>query len=349
MAWHIPGMGESKPYCGDDKFKSVRCPTKKEGHDVKVIKRGCRKSACPTCWTDYVNREAGKATDKLFELRELYRLAGHDLRHPVHFVVSPPAKDYDRPEPELREQARSIAKRAGVVGGCIVFHPYRFKGRDTVEHRAFKFPLKRSQENFRAGFGQDPKYEPHYHIIGFMPDYDIDRPFRGLKSSDLQAATGWIYKNIGRTTRKGLPMNVYGKIQYELTHVGIKPNSRQGCTLTWFGIASGNSLKVTTVKTEEDAICSVCGTQMHLYQEDEDHGPHSYHRITRHYHLRPEALARNEDRLAKWLGPKILGLKPDELGAKYQARKNEDTRNKARARRAMHELQRDFDELDDDE
>lgn len=305
MAWNIPGMKEAQKYCGDKNFYTVKCSTGKEGHDHRAVKKSCKKSTCPTCWPDYVNQEAHRATQRLFEARRLYALRGYDLRHPVHMVVSPPAEVYGRPEPELRATARKIALATGIVGGCIVFHPYRFQGRETIKHEDFKFPLKASQEKYRACMSEDPKYSPHYHIIGFMPRLKKGEAFTGLKSNDLEASTGWTYINFGRYTRKGLPINVFGKIQYELTHVGVKDEGRQGHTLTWFGLVSYNALAVEIRKIETEDLCTVCGSPNHMWIQGDDKGPHIYKKVERSFFIKPEAFDRVEKRFVKFLPVRV--------------------------------------------
>jgi hypothetical protein len=158
-----------------------------------------------------------------------------DIMPPKHFVNSLPHKlwymartlgNYDA----LRKESYKIAKKAGILGGVCVFHPFRWKS-------------KRKSWVF----------SPHFHIVGFG----------WLEGKEVYKESGWITKNLGtRTTYDDL----YDTLSYELSHCGISQqvvnqSRARGIvsSITWFGSLSYNKLKVPDSDKKK---CPHCGAYL---------------------------------------------------------------------------------------
>lgn len=159
-------------------------------------------------------------------------------------VVSPSAQlvmecDYKR----LKKLALRAARRAGVRGGCIIFHPWREnESADGTKNGTWRF-------------------SPHFHILGYG---------WVTETSDVYQETGWLVHNVG--VRK----SVYATLMYQLSHAGVwmgpsRKQRRQETsagilpiakstkyhTLSWFGCLSYNKLRVPKCEREVER-CPLC-------------------------------------------------------------------------------------------
>jgi len=219
-------------------------------HDRFVVQHSCHKPDCPICYDSWASRQATTSADRLFQAINLYRKEGYKIETPRgfypmgridHIVFSPPqdlAKELIKTpggSRTLRTMAIDIMKNAGVVGGAIVFHPFR---QNDIR-----------EPNFNPDMPEGVWYEsPHFHVIGCG---FID------KSNDVYASTGWTYKKMDRRA------TVQGTIKYTLTHCGIADGFQ---ALTYFGLFSNNKIVVDTIeKVTEPIKCKACGEALHLY------------------------------------------------------------------------------------
>lgn len=179
--WRFPGQGVAYPTCGT--FYVVACLEHRPGYARKV-KNNCGRAECPTDYRTWL----AKATNKIVE--RITAGLPHPYSKAIHVTLSPPTSQWGRfGEKEnylkMRRKAVTLAKKAGISGGLLVFHPYR--------------------GNKKAGW----HYAPHFHTLctGWILDYDKLKPRLG----------GWLVKN--HRTRK----NIGGTAYYILSHAGVKP------------------------------------------------------------------------------------------------------------------------------
>jgi hypothetical protein len=78
-------------------------------------------------------------------------------RNPIHLTVSPEKDFWDMPYPQLRANVYRVLKAVGIVGGSVIYHPFRTK------------PLR---------------YSPHFHVLGY-----------GWHNG--RSISGWVIKNLG--------------------------------------------------------------------------------------------------------------------------------------------------------
>ena len=84
---------------------------------------------------------------------------------------------------KTRRKAIRIAKKAGMIGGALIFHPYR---EDSKNYWYFS---------------------PHFHILGYGWI---------VQTATIYDKTGWIVKN--HRVRKSIGATAY----YQLSHAGVK-------------------------------------------------------------------------------------------------------------------------------
>ncbi|MCZ7401221.1 MAG: hypothetical protein O8C61_03265 [Candidatus Methanoperedens sp.] len=243
----LPGQGEqTNDKCGEWTHP-LSCPNHGQMtldgliHDRYVATHSCHNPNCPVCYESWASRQAVNSSDRLIQAIGLYKHEGHQIGRVNHIVFSPPqdiAKELIRTpggSRRLRTMAGEHAKKAGVRGGAMIFHPFRQN--DPRE------------DNFRPDLKPYVWYaSPHFHVIGF-----------GWlkKSNDFYDQTGWIYHNVGRRE------TIKGTIKYTLTHCGIAKGFQ---AVTYFGMISNNKIVIDSIQRVTEAIkCQACGEELHLY------------------------------------------------------------------------------------
>ena len=225
----LPGHGLARSDCGE--FFMIGCL--EHGYIEKHVKT-CMRADCPICRQKWAGRLAGKAEHRISQAQ------GHGP--PKHVVVSLPQSDYGLVQTDyrkLRRKVYTIAKRTGVVGGCLVFHPFRRKC-----NRCGSIPEMGHSACLSCG---NPLFEwyfsPHFHIVGFGWIEGTGEEFN---------RSGYIVRNVGRRKSVG------GTVLYILSHAGVHLEYH---VLTWFGALSYNKLKVEP-ELREGNTCPTCGAPL---------------------------------------------------------------------------------------
>lgn len=200
----LPGHGTPGSMCGENIL--IGCESCGKTHDVKS---SCMKRECPECWRKWAHKLAIKSSMRMWS-GGLFKMKGRRGFRLLHTVISFPHDTLG----SLRTKARKIAKEHGIVGGLIIYHPFR----------------QDDEHNFI------PDGYTHFHVIGLAPGNVTP----GGKNSD------YIFKVIRDAKRgdyKGFrkPKDISACIYYLLTHCGIMEGSH---SLTWFGALSYNSFSL---------------------------------------------------------------------------------------------------------
>lgn len=260
--FQLVGTGEpSGQFCGLPRKLAV-CPN----HHHRVFYHSCNQWSCPTCFISSVSRAARRAEDRLTVSIQAYRGTSQRLGRPQQIIFSPPSSQYFLSLEDLKQKALTYAARVGVVAGGIVFHPYRIKSvyfwplREHLRElpksqRRGVWNLVRTNALGLSSWRDYVEYEPHFHIVGFMPSV--------LEKSDVfYQSTGWIYKN--SSAREGGLRSIRATAAYLLTHAAYIPGKK---TVTYFGLSSYNKIVVERVNPRyEDLKCAVCGLPMSLHR-----------------------------------------------------------------------------------
>jgi hypothetical protein len=199
------------------------------------------KRGCPSCYQKWASHEGKVSATRLW-------ISGYSIARGkpfkrgfrvLHCVVSLPQGDYN----ENRDKARKICKRHGLLGGLMVWHPFR-------------------QDD-------DKQYVPdgyeHYHVIGLA---------RGdVKPGGMSLDGKAIFKVIPDAKRgdyRGFmrSRDVKNCIRYLLTHCGILEGRH---SLTWWGVMSYNSMSNAKLDLEFPGVmsrvkefkrrCKFCGSE----------------------------------------------------------------------------------------
>jgi len=249
LLWSLPSHGKAYSDCGKTLVKGcVEHGDHPDGKDfIRLFRRSCRRSACSVCYeswasagaerglirisafvsgfdhVDHLINEVKSATWRLprryFHERLQIDLEGvlkRSKRKFIHVVFSPPQdSDFSSPEAyrRLRKKAYVVAKRSGLHGGCMVFHPFRLRCsrcKSSIPDHKRVCPSCGSAvfEWFRS---------PHFHVIGWGWIVNTKKIF---------PAIGWIVVNL--KVRK----SVYHTLKYLLSHAGVIKGFH---TTTWFG------------------------------------------------------------------------------------------------------------------
>ena len=126
---------------------------------LERVKYSCHRPLCPTCWTDWANREVKKAVKRL----DSYRLKGRSVK-PVHVIVSVPTVDFGLSLEIMRKKAYSVLKRVHCHGGVVIYHPFR-------------------QKKDKSWY-----FSPHFHVVGYGWIMDIRANY---------VHSGYVVKNVG--------------------------------------------------------------------------------------------------------------------------------------------------------
>ena len=161
--WELVGHGpQTNGYCG--RFLKFKVCNRVELHAqshlngvshvgqvfVRKIHRSCNNPRCPTCcFSGWAKREADKISQRI-------EAASKRFGNSQHIIIPVPLSDYGLAEfhnDKLRAKIQKLLSDRGVIGGCLIFHPFRFAN---------------YQESIEKGVLYGWRWSPHYHCIGFI-------------------------------------------------------------------------------------------------------------------------------------------------------------------------------------
>ena len=156
-------MGKTNDYCGTFfKFKicnrvELHTQSNLDGVShagqvfVRKIHRSCNSPRCPVCcfsgWAKVVSGQ---------EFAQRIEEATKHYGQPQHIIIPVPESDYYLAEfhnDPLRVKIKQLIFNRGVVGGCLIFHGFRYAD---------------YQESIAKGVLFGWRWNPHYHCIGFI-------------------------------------------------------------------------------------------------------------------------------------------------------------------------------------
>jgi hypothetical protein len=182
--WQLVGSGSAYSDCGTWRYRgclniAAHNVNRLDGIQVagrvyiQRYRRNCLRASCTTCYEGWTGKETRKAT---------YRFNQYVTKgRAIHITLSPDPNTC-KSFKELKKIARNLLKKAGIVGGLMIFHPFR-------------------QDIDKLWY-----WSPHFHVMGHGWVKNTDQIFY---------KTGWIIKNIG--VRKSISSTIF----YQLSHCGI--------------------------------------------------------------------------------------------------------------------------------
>jgi len=202
---------------------------------VEIHSHSCHRPSCPVCYLSWASREAHRIEGRLAE-------AGKRFGKAEHVVVSVPFWDYGLGYEYLRKKVVRILKSRGVIGGCLIFHGFRYN-------------------NVRLWY-----WSPHFHVLGVIKGgYKCRncnheragcRSCNGFNGREVRGfeKDGYIVKVLGK--RK----TIFGTAWYQLNHSTIRTNVKRPHACTWFGVCSYRKMKVKVEKKK--SLCPICGEEL---------------------------------------------------------------------------------------
>jgi hypothetical protein len=202
---------------------------------VEIHSHSCHKPSCPVCYLSWAIREAHKIE---------CRLAGAKKRFgkPEHIVASVPVSDYGLNYEDLRNRVVRILEDRGVIGGCMIFHGFRYS---TV----------------RLWY-----WSPHFHVLGVIKGGYRCRDCNHERG-DCRGCDGFNGKEVRGFEGDGYIVKVmaerktiFGTAWYQLNHSTIRTNVKRPHACTWFGVCSYRKLNVKVDKKK--SLCPICGEEL---------------------------------------------------------------------------------------
>lgn len=271
--WDLPGHGRALVDCG--KIIVLGCDNVEKHPDNmnfgRMRKNNCRRKQCPTCFEGWATAEGERSlirlassvvgvktvresifrlkVEKRKEPRQIFHKAltselevmvnSKHGRKPIHVVLSPPEGLIDETVKGYRfgrRMAYRIAKESGLIGGCVVFHPYRLKcakcGGTIEDYR------KQCSECGCSDF--EWFFSPHFHVVAFGW-------LSCIKEGYLRH--GWVVKGLG------VRESVFWTMRYLLSHAGVSTFFH---ATTWFGELAYNRLIRVVKNLDLREICPYC-------------------------------------------------------------------------------------------
>lgn len=226
--WELVGHGkQTNSYCGS--FFGWKICNRVELHVqsgldgvshvgevfTRKLYRSCHSARCPICcFSGWARREADKITQRIEAASRRFGVS-------QHIVVSPPESDWGLAEvhiEKLRVKVKKLLFVRGVVGGCLIWHPFRYA--DYLE-------------SLEKGVPFSWRWSPHFHVIGFiLGGYSKCRHCSKLYRASVVTCAGCdgfemktrrFYEK-DKTIVKVLDerITVFGTAWYQLNHSGIK-------------------------------------------------------------------------------------------------------------------------------
>ena len=198
---------------------------------VQKVFNSCDKPSCPVCYKKgWAVREAGRIEARLKE-------AAKHFGQVEHIVCSVPVKDYDLDLEHLRKKVIEVLSNCGVVGGCVIFHGFRYR-------------------RLKGWY-----WNVHFHVLGFiLGGYSRCRHCTGGNCYACDGVEGRLYRayrDNGYIVRVlDERRTVGGTAWYQLNHATVKVGVKCFRVATWFGVCSYRKLKVSPELRRR--LCPIC-------------------------------------------------------------------------------------------
>jgi hypothetical protein len=230
---------------------------------VKSVYRSCDNPLCPKCYKyGYSVREAGRIESRLKEASKRFGLV-------EHIVVSVPVNNYASSLEDLRKKCVKVLSVRGVIGGCLIFHAFRYHRRNETY------------------VGEKPHwfFSPHFHVLGFISGEGYGKcrscafnPARVHSWDECKSCNGFegltrrLWEEEGGRSGSGYIVKVLDKRKtvggtawYQLHHASVRrgSNSKKSRVATWFGVCSYRKLKL--INGKDVGIkhkCPICGKDL---------------------------------------------------------------------------------------
>lgn len=294
----IPGVGyKSSKECGIIK-KAAACLADPK-HFSRPYPLKCGKMTCPVCYQIEITRNAKRASDRIHgfidALRGVDSPEYKDIQKQserwMHVVLSAPPGLFEQTDDVTKMYRIGIdmAKRLGLKGGYIVYHPYRIdpQYRDMfIDMNQALVDHQSDTEKFWEQFirrdvlnlGHWTKYliwSPHWHFVAF----GFLKNTTDFHQENHYGSSGWVYKNLNpngidlerayNEKDVGYHDHIRTILSYQLNHAAYVPGKK---SLRAFGVVHPSFVKRledVAILDMRRAVCPVCQAPVVRYEVDE--------------------------------------------------------------------------------
>lgn len=214
---------------------------------IKKARFTCHKPSCPVCHKySWAVREAKSIEARLVALSKRFGEV-------EHCMISVPSVDYGLSLEQLRKKAIKILYDCGIIGGCLIFHGFRY--------------------NLRKHW----YWSIHFHVLGFVVggysrcrhckggdcyacDGSMGKFYRAYRSDGY--SKGYLVKVEEKRKKSyyGDKPNIMGTAWYQLHHATIDVTKKCFRVCTWFGVASYRKFRLTRLRRR--SLCPICGEEL---------------------------------------------------------------------------------------
>ncbi len=220
----------------------------------------CNNFRCPKCYKAASVRSASHIEQRLKKAEKLFGMKAE------HGMIQVPYSLFGKPEPAFRKEMTTALRARGIVGACLIFHPFRYRSGKFVNGKWVM------AEWFFA---------PHYHFLGFLKNayghcrnckfYNEwgSKSFRGRTGYSNHGGSACLscngFEGLTRRLNKtddcivkifGERKSIFKTAVYQLSHAGLKVNAVRPHIVTWYGNVAPTKMKM--VYEVEKAVCPVC-------------------------------------------------------------------------------------------
>jgi hypothetical protein len=230
---------------------------------IKKRFHSCDSPECPVCYRSWAAREAFAIDYRLKEASKKFGVI-------EHFIISTPREEYGLSYERLKANCVKALRSRGVLGSCLVFHPFRYISRDEAHRKGVVF-----------GF----RFSPHWHALGFLDGgYSKCRHCtKNVRSyisgaGKLLESRGGMFACAGcggfeSLTRRcyekdhyivkvqGARKTVGGTAFYELQHCGFVRGKSRSRVVCWWGVVSYAKLRLKKRERHLD-LCPICQNEL---------------------------------------------------------------------------------------
>jgi hypothetical protein len=227
-----------------------------------MVFHSCDRPTCPRCAKyGWATRQAQSGEQRVKAFANGYT-DNEGVKHSgfgeaEHIIISNPESDYELPYDKLKAKTLKIAFGLGIVGGCIIFHAFRFANK---------------REARIKGIEMGWYFSPHFHILGFiLGGYGRCRNCSKVKADDYGKPCERICSGCSgfeARVREQNKLNGYiikvkdkrqtigGTIWYQANHATIVSGDKRPNSVSWFGVCSCRRMHFTPEKRK--SLCPLC-------------------------------------------------------------------------------------------
>ena len=245
--------------CLHDENHNITAPDGKNYKGKLYIKKArftCHKPSCPTCYKyGWAVREAKAIEARLVALSKRFGEV-------EHIMISVPSFDYGLSLEQLRKKVIKILYDCGIIGGCLIFHGFRYADYEEAISKHIPFGWR---------------WSIHFHVLGFvLGGYSRCRHCKGGDCYACDGALGKFYRayrsdgyskgyiiKVEEKRKKsfyGDKPNIMGTAWYQLNHATVDVTKERFHVVTWFGVASYRKFKLTRLRRK--SLCPICGLEL---------------------------------------------------------------------------------------